>query len=226
MVQEGDKGSAALCLAHAAVREAEVGSAASARSLIQKARKISDGNEIVTLTALVSALTGDGKEALALSETLDKQFPHGTLVQNYWLPILRAEVELRQGDGTKAVSLLPATEPFDSAVTDEFPSNSLYSAYMRGNADLSAGDGRKAGNEFQKLIDRPGMVLNSPLAALAHLGRARAYSMEGHPGEAVNAYQDFFKLWRDADPGIPVLRQGQAEFDRAKGAAGRSQQFK
>ncbi len=226
MVQQGDRESASLCLAQAAVREAEVGSAARARLLMQQARKIADGNEIVTLTALASALAGDSKQALALSETLDRQFPHGTLIQNYWLPILRAEVELQRGDGTKAVSLLLPTEPFDSAVTSEFPSNSLYSAYVRGNADLAVGDGSKAGNEFQKLIDHPGMTLNYPLAALAHLGRARAYSMEGHLGEAGNAYQEFFKLWRDADAGIPVLRRAHAEFDRLKAKAGRSGQFK
>jgi hypothetical protein len=27
-----------------------------------------------------------------------------------------------------------------------------------------------------------------------------------------NAYEDFFKLWKDADPGIAVLKQAQAEY--------------
>jgi eukaryotic-like serine/threonine-protein kinase len=62
------------------------------------------------------------------------------------------------------------------------------------------------------------MVLNLPVGALARLGLARAYSLSGRTAEARDAYQSFFKLWNDADPDIPVLRQAHAEFDRLKPA--------
>jgi eukaryotic-like serine/threonine-protein kinase len=40
---------------------------------------------------------------------------------------------------------------------------------------------------------------------LARLGLARAYAMQGDTAKARAAYQDFFTLWKDADPDIPIL---------------------
>ena len=74
-------------------------------------------------------------------------------------------------------------------------------------------------DEFKTILDRPGMVLNLPLGALARLGQARAYVLSGRTADARDAYQSFFKLWSDADPDIPILRQAHAEFDRLKPAA-------
>jgi DNA-binding winged helix-turn-helix (wHTH) protein/tetratricopeptide (TPR) repeat protein len=219
MVRSGDNESAASCLGQAAVREAEVGFTARARSLMEAATRLGNNKEIAISTALVAARTGDQKRALSVSGILDRQFPHGTFVQNYWLPTIRAEVALKQGHGENAVSLLSAAIPFDSVVADEFTMSLLYPVYVRGNAYLAAGDGNKAGDEFERLIDHPGMVLNLPFGALAQLGRARACKLAGRPAEARGAYEKFFKLWADADRGIPILRQARQEFDRLPTAA-------
>jgi hypothetical protein len=53
---------------------------------------------------------------------------------------------------------------------------------------------------------------NSPLGALAHLQIGRAYALSGDPAKARAAYQDFFALWKDADPDIPILKQAKAEY--------------
>ena len=36
--------------------------------------------------------------------------------------------------------------------------------------------------------------------------------MSGDPAKARAAYQDFFALWKDADPDIPILKQAKAEY--------------
>jgi tetratricopeptide (TPR) repeat protein len=218
MLHDGDRDGAAKLLAQSALWEAETGSAAKARSLRQQAEKISHNEEVATLVALVDAEIGDARQALATCESLDREYPNGTFIQNYWLPIIRAKVELQRGNATKAISLLSVTPPFDAAVPDEFATSPLYPAYVRGQAYLAAGDGRRAADEFKSIIDRPGMVLNLPLGALARLGQARAYVLSGRTAEARDAYQGFFKLWNDADPDIPALRQAHAEFDRLKPA--------
>ena len=74
--------------------------------------------------------------------------------------------------------------------------------------------GSAAAAEFQKFIDHRGVVVNSPLGALAHLGLARAYALEGHTAKAKTAYQDFLNLWKDADRDIPVLKQTKAEYTK------------
>jgi DNA-binding winged helix-turn-helix (wHTH) protein/predicted Zn-dependent protease len=216
MKHDGDKESAATCLAHAAVREAQVGYSGSARSVMEEADKITDDKTIATLSALVAALTGDSKRAATMVERLDDQHPHDTFLQRYWLPIIRAEIELGQGRAEKAIILMAQTEPFDFAVADEFTTSSLYPVYVRGQAYLAAGNGDKAAAEFEKMITHPGMVLNLPLGSLAYLGRGRALSLAGRSSEAADAYRSFFRLWKGADSNVPILRQAHEEFDRLK----------
>ena len=88
----------------------------------------------------------------------------------------------------------------------------LVPVYVRGAAYLALGDGQRAAAEFQKFIDHRGVVTNSPWGALARLGLARAYALQGDTAKARAAYQDFLTLWKDADPDIPILKQAKAEY--------------
>jgi hypothetical protein len=97
----------------------------------------------------------------------------------------------------------PATAAFDPA---------MYPVYIRGEAYLSAQDGKRAVVEFQKILDHRGIVVNEPIGALAHLQIGRAYAMPGDTAKAKAAYQDFFALWKDADPDIPILKEAKAEY--------------
>jgi hypothetical protein len=55
---------------------------------------------------------------------------------------------------------------------------------VRGEAYRAAHRGSEAEAEFQKILDRPGIVLNSPIGALAHLGLARAYVLQADTAPA------------------------------------------
>jgi hypothetical protein len=58
------------------------------------------------------------------------------------------------------------------------------------------------------------------------LGIARAYAIEARsatgaeaastPMKSRAAYQDFFALWKDADPDIPILVAAKAEYAKSK----------
>jgi hypothetical protein len=37
-------------------------------------------------------------------------------------------------------------------------------------------------------------------------------AMQRDNGKARTAYEDFFTLWKDADPDIPVLKEAKAEY--------------
>jgi len=89
---------------------------------------------------------------------------------------------------------------------------SLYPIYVRGQAFLASHRGSEAAAEFQKILKWPGVVLNEPIAPLARLGLARSYALQGDTAKARAAYEDFLKLWEDADGGIPVLQQARSEF--------------
>jgi hypothetical protein len=94
----------------------------------------------------------------------------------------------------------------------------LYPIYVRGNAYFVAHRGAEAATEFQKILDRRGIVLSDPIGALANLGVARAYTLSGDTAKARSKYEDFFALWKDADPDIPILKHANAEYARLKGA--------
>ena len=79
---------------------------------------------------------------------------------------------------------------------------------------MAAHQGAAAAGEFQKIVDRPGVVVNEIIGSLAHLGLARAYAMQGNTSKARTKYQDFFALWKDADPEIAVLREAKAEYSK------------
>jgi hypothetical protein len=92
----------------------------------------------------------------------------------------------------------------------------MITVYFRGQAHLAAHQGPEAASEFQKILDHPGLVLNAPIAALAHLRLGRAYVLQGDTTKAKTAYQDFLTLWKDADPDIPILKQAKVEYAKLR----------
>jgi eukaryotic-like serine/threonine-protein kinase len=83
---------------------------------------------------------------------------------------------------------------------------------VRGQAYLLLLRGREAAGEFQKVLDHPGIVINSPIAALARLGLAHAFTLQRDSVKTRAAYQDFLTVLKDADPDIPILKQAKAEY--------------
>jgi tetratricopeptide (TPR) repeat protein len=90
--------------------------------------------------------------------------------------------------------------------------STLSPVYVRGEAYLAAHQGNESAAEFQKILNWPGVVINEPIAALAHLQIGRAYAMQGDTAKAKAAYQDFLTLWKDADPDIPIFVAAKAEY--------------
>jgi len=88
----------------------------------------------------------------------------------------------------------------------------LLPAYLRGQAYLMLHDGSRAAAEFQKFIDHRGFVKNFPWGSLAHLQLGRSLALSGDKMRAEAAYQDFFALWKDADPELAVLKQAKLEY--------------
>jgi eukaryotic-like serine/threonine-protein kinase len=208
----GQKEAAGLCFAQAAIREAEIEDSARARDFISRALNLSQDQNVVALAAVVMARTGDSSKAISFAEQLDKEHPSNTFIQKYWLPIIHAETEMHRGEALQAVDTLNLVGPLDLAAPDALAISTLFPAYARGRAYLAAGEGNKAAAEFQKLIDHPGMVLNFPLGALARLGVARAHRLAHQNADALQEYDAFFALWKDADPDIPILRQAKREY--------------
>jgi DNA-binding winged helix-turn-helix (wHTH) protein/tetratricopeptide (TPR) repeat protein len=205
------KGQAAVWLGVDAVREAMFGNVEEARRQARAALDFEDSLETRALAAMALARVGDAAQARELADKLNAERPLGTLVQNYWLPAIRAEIEIQAGNATGAVELLRAAEPYELADT-RVP---LLPAYLRGDAYLHVRDGRAA-TEFQKLLQRRGLVGPSALGVLAHVGLARAHALAGDMVNARREYESFLSLWAAADSTIPILTQAKAEYHAIK----------
>jgi hypothetical protein len=83
-------------------------------------------------------------------------------------------------------------------------------------AHVTAHRGSEAPAKFQKILDQRGVVVNAPIGALAHLGVARAYALQGDTAKSHAAYQGFFALRKDADPDIPILKEAKAEYAKLR----------
>ena len=211
----GEKEKAASISATSGLTEALFGNAQEARRRASLAVARSSGVDVQYASALALAYAGDTGRAQTLTEELDKRFPEGTTVQFNYLPTVRAKLALTRGSPSEALEMLQAALPYELGQTTfsgEYAWNGLYPAFIRGEAYLAAHQGSNAAAEFQKILDHRGIVLNSPIGALAHLQLGRAYAIQGETAKARAGYNDFLALWKDADPDIPILKQAKAEY--------------
>jgi eukaryotic-like serine/threonine-protein kinase len=138
-------------------------------------------------------------------------------MQSLWLPAIQAQLALNRNSPTLDLNALKAASSVELGQISFVQNISyLYPTYIHGEAYLAAGQGSAAAIEFQKILDDSGIVWNCWTGALAHLGLARAYAMQGNTAEAKPAYQDFLTLWRDAYHDIPILIAGKAEYAKLK----------
>ncbi len=163
------------------------------------------------LLALTFALSGDTARAQVLADELAQKLPEHTLNNGVWLPTIRAAIELQRNQPDKAIQLLEAARQYDAAYTIHFRST-----WIRGQAYLQLKQGAQAAAEFQKIIDHRGWDVTSPLWPLAHLGLARAMLLQGDTVKAKQSYNEFFRLWKDADADLPVLIEAKKEYEKLK----------
>jgi eukaryotic-like serine/threonine-protein kinase len=217
---------AAIWDVNGALREAEFGNAARAHEMCSQAVALKGGRDVELLSAVALARAGDPVRSQALADKISREFPLDTLLQRYWLPTIEASNELSRGNAQRAIDILTPVANYDMYSPTQFQIEPIYPAFVRGEAYLKLGDGQKAAAEFQKLLDHRGLTVNFPTAPLARLGIARAYAIEARSAmraeaasaltKARGAYQDFFALWKDADPDIPLLVAAKSEYAKLK----------
>jgi serine/threonine protein kinase/Flp pilus assembly protein TadD len=223
-VRADSKEGGAIYLSNAAVQQAAYADSVEARRSVAAALKLFPGSQAVeSEAALALAMAGDTTQAESLAQDLAKRFPLDTQVQALWLPAIRAESALARKDPAEALNFLQAASSVELGDIQFFNNLScLFPVYVRGEAYLANGQAGAAAVEYQKILDHTGLVWNCWTGALAHLGVARANALQAKTSRgadadaarvrALAAYKDFLTLWKDADPGIPILKEAKAEY--------------
>jgi serine/threonine protein kinase/Flp pilus assembly protein TadD len=211
-VRADAKETGAQWIAFQSLREAELGNVAAARQGVTRALALAPGRDVKVLAALALARTGETSQSRTILEALQKSEASNTYLKVYWFPLIEASIAMAQHAPDRAVVALEPSLPYELGSPPPGINGMLYPAYIRGLAYLAQSNGPAAAAEFQKFLDHSGVVQNFLLASLAHLQLGRAYANSGDTPKAKAAYQDFLKLWKDADPDIPILKEAKAEY--------------
>jgi hypothetical protein len=200
-----------------AIREVEFGYPQLARDEVAAALRLSSTRSTRVLAAAVLARAGDTAQAQKIADELQKQNPLYTKIIGYWLPTIRAAIELNRHNPAKAIAILQDAAPYELGVPGPQPELGamFYPVYLRGEAYLALHQGAAAAKEFQKFSDHRSIAINSVLAGLAPLGLARAYALQGDAAKAHAAYATFLDNWQAADSDVPILKQARAEYLKA-----------
>lgn len=166
--------------------------------------------------ALALALCGETARAEKLAAEATIALPNRTIWNAVQLPEIQAAIALHRNEPARSIELLASASPYERAYPDAI--------YMRGLAYLKMQKGADAAAEFQKIVDHKGASWGATWLhpnwgqyyALSYLGMARGFALTGDTAKAKKAFQDFFELWKDADPDIPILQQAKAEYAKLK----------
>jgi eukaryotic-like serine/threonine-protein kinase len=201
-------------MAAEATCDSELGFLKQARQAMTTGLALSDSKDSRSSAAYVFAREGDSAQSQKLVGELKKEWPFDTLLNQVWLPLAQATNDIQRNQPAEAISRLESAAPYDFGGP---PDGAVYwPIYIRGEAFLKERDGVKAAAEYEKILDHRGIDPTSPLYSLARLGVGRAYALQGDTPKARAAYQDFFALWKDADPDVPVLKAAKAEYEKLK----------
>src|SRR5262249_6574496 len=98
-----------------ALWESEFGNRTMARKAANDALALSSQSDVEVLAALTYARIADDRQAARLADKIATDFERDTIIQNYWLPAIRASIEINQGHAQKAIELLRAASDYEFA---------------------------------------------------------------------------------------------------------------
>ncbi len=178
--------------------DAEIQIKAVLKTHTNNALKLARGNIVRAKVALALAAGGMSAGAGSLIDELKTERPKDTLLNELWIPTIRAAVELQNGKAKTAVEELEIAERYEKA-------GEFYPQYIRSLAYIKLNKPKQAIAEFDKILNHRGEAPLSSIYSLAQIGKARALKNK-------TEYEKFFELWKYADKDMPALVEGKNEF--------------
>jgi len=112
-------------------------------------------------------------------------------VTQYYVPELQAAAQIGVNEPARSIQTLSALSKYDGI---------SMTPYLRGMAHAALGQTSSAISDFQVVLARHGAwALQGNIFPMAELGAARAFTASRNKPESVKAYQEFVKLWDNAD---------------------------
>jgi eukaryotic-like serine/threonine-protein kinase len=191
-------------LAQGALDRALVESCAVALEMVDDVKSLPKGPVASFNAGMAAALCGDRPYAEKTIAALQQGYPQSPAVAQYYMPQLQAAAEIGANEPEKALETLIALEQYDQI---------SLAPYLRGMANAALGQMKAAILDFQIAQANRGssLLLSGSVYPMAELGVARAYAASRDKTDSVEAYRRFLMLWKEADPGQPLLTEALAK---------------
>ena len=217
LATQGDlKEVAAGSLLTQAITDAIFGNCQQIKQATTKALAIARTGESLRNSALALALCAETALAQTIVDEQAELYPTDTLLNTMSLPTVRAAIEMHRNNYAQAIHLLQSANRYEGR-------SQLFVRYIRGQAHLAQRSATEATTDFQYIVDHWGFWAGgeslgtfSSIYPVSHLGLARAAVLQGDTAKARKTYQDFFALWKYADPEIPLLIEAKKEYEGLK----------
>ena len=206
-VQSDAKEIAAEYAAEAAARGAASGQCVQAKAAAMQSVKLTPQESPQPGAVLALALCGESAHAQRLMSLPSKLYPKDTRLNGLWLPTIQAAIELRRGNAQRALEQLQSASRYEVEAY-YWPQTLRAQAYLKLNRPT------EAAAEYQKIIENRGQDPLSALYPLAYLGLARVAAKAGDVEKSRKAYEEFLKLWKDADGELSPLIEARREYER------------
>jgi len=166
-------------------------------------RKLGDQSYCLCFRGLVYLEMASVDSAQETADELQQFMEQNKTVDISYYDFLSGSIELERGNYSRAISF------FEKALVNS-ETFFLYS-YSTALAYYGTGDLEKAQKEWEKIlsptlrsygIGYPGFL---DLNAKSYYMLGKIYERKGWPGKAIEHYEKFLNLWKDADPGLPEV---------------------
>lgn len=193
-----------------AVHAATISDCSTARSAAHHGLAVDRSDATVPNAALALALCGEGAAALQEMQRLAASEASNTLVNEVYLPQVKAALALVQNHPQQVSELLTSAAPY--LLASKAPQ-------LQGLASQASGQWMQAVTDFApclryrglELQEAPGGNIEAPDYPLCLLGTARA---QGHfdKGAAISSYQQLLGIWKDADSDFTPAQEARKEL--------------
>ncbi|RXH54667.1 winged helix-turn-helix domain-containing protein [Granulicella sibirica] len=226
VMREQNSEDAAGYLGEAALQEALAGNSIVAQQKAKAALALSNSSGVESLAGMADALAGDRVEGQHIAEDMSKRYPTDTLAQIAAATINACGL-LGKGksheEARRAVEALAPASPYMMS-----GNLSMVPLYTLGQAYLASGQTNEAAAAFRTILDHRGVTRNYIVGPLARLSLAKAEEQAGDLSKARDDYNEFHRIWRDADIPLtsaslvegPVSAEALAPVRRMRGLRG------
>jgi serine/threonine protein kinase/Flp pilus assembly protein TadD len=200
-----------------ALHDALMSSCGTAKDSARKALALDHSMATVPDASLAMALCGDGAAALKEVERSAAEAPNNTLINQIYLPQVKAAIALTQHHPDQVSPLLASAAPYPLVSK---------TAHLLGAASLDLKKPQQAVTDYEPGVrykalamgEGAGGSLQAPDYPLCLLGTARAQA-QYDSAAAKRSYEQLLDIWKTADPDLIPAQEARGELTALNGAA-------